>query len=313
MNYRHDQWRALGTYVVLAVADGARLTEARARAEQVLDEVDLACSRFRDDSELSRANAVPGQWVPCSPVLVDAVRAAVHAAELTDGLVDPTLGLAIAAIGYDADLATVQARPAADPAALPEPPIRTGAWRELGVDPDGAVRVPHGVALDLGATGKAFAADRVAAAVAEAVGCGCIVSLGGDVAVGLSAADPPGGHPWQVSVSERPGEPAAETVTVRRGGIATSTTTHRTWQYRGATVHHLLDPRTGRPVEQVWRTATVCAPSCLEANAATTASLVLGADAPGWLTHRDLPGRLVAADGTVSTLGAWPELSPVEG
>jgi thiamine biosynthesis lipoprotein len=169
--------------------------------------------------------------------------------------------------------------------------------------------VPQGVVLDLGAVGKAFAADLVAGSIAGTVGADCVVSLGGDVAVGAVPSDigDSPGHPWQVAVAEAPGDEPAQLVVLDRGGLATSTTTHRRWRSGGATVHHLLDPRTGRPVERSWRTASVAASSCVAANTASTASLVLGAAAPAWLAERGLPARLVARDGAVTVLNGWPE------
>ncbi len=106
-------WRALGTYVHLRTADPDLIGSARAIAEHVLDAVDVACSRFRGDSDLTRANRAAGP-VAVSPVLVGAVRAALEAAEVTDGLVDPTLGLLLEAAGYDRTFTMV-------PAARPDP------------------------------------------------------------------------------------------------------------------------------------------------------------------------------------------------
>jgi thiamine biosynthesis lipoprotein len=88
--------------------------------------------------------------------------------------------------------------------------------------------------------------------------------------------------------------------------VATSTTEHRTWRQDGELRHHLIDPATGRPVRRVWRTATVRAADCVSANVASTAALVLGERAVGWLTTRHLDVRLVAADGSVTVLGDWP-------
>ncbi len=300
-------WRALGTYVQLSVADAARLTDARRHAQVLLAHVDRACSRFRADSDLTRANAAAGRWVQVDPLLVAAVEAALGAAEATDGLVDPTLGRSLVALGYDADLGRVQAR-ADDPAAVPLPAVPQ-AWCRVGVDPDGALLVPLGCALDLGATGKAFASDLVATRLA-AEGVACIVSLGGDIAVGVpdELADTEGAGPvdWPVMITERPGDPPQQTVLLDRGGLATSSVVHRRWQRGGEGVHHLLDPRTGRPAEGVWRTVSVSAATAVEANTATTAAIVLGTRAPGWLAARDLASRLVGRDGWVRHVAGWP-------
>ncbi len=304
--YHLERWRALGTYVVLVVADAPGADGARPLAERLLAEVDLACSRFRADSDLTRANAGAGSWVAVSPLLVEAVEVAVGVAADTGGAVDPTLGLALAAAGYDRDLAQVQADQGG-PADIPPPSPRTGAWREIGTDPAGRLRVPCGAALDLGATGKAFASDRIAAAIANDLGVDCLLSLGGDVRVGRATDT---AHRWSVTISEHPDGEVAEHVRLDRGGVATSTTVHRTWTSGGRVQHHLLDPTTGVPVRPTWRTATVRAESCVQANAASTAALVLGERAESWLADRGTPARLVDRRGRVRTQGTWPELPP---
>jgi thiamine biosynthesis lipoprotein len=158
--------------------------------------------------------------------------------------------------------------------------------------------------VDLGAVGKAFAADLLAARLVARVGVDCVVSLGGDVAVG--ACRDGDRHGWQVAVAEGAAEAPAQVVTIDRGGLATSTTTQRRWRRGGRDVHHLLDPRTGRPVQGTWRTASVAAANCVSANTASTASLVRGEQAVAWLEARGLPARLVAQDGAVRTVGGWP-------
>jgi FAD:protein FMN transferase len=301
IGYAADRWSALGTYVQLVVAVPNALADARLEAEALLDEVDRAYSRFRPDSDLVRANASAGSWVRVSPLLVAALQAALAAARGSDGLVDPTIGRSLEALGYDRDYAEL--RLGDGPAAVPVP-ARLGAWQEIGVDPEGAVRVPPGVVLDLGAAGKAYAADLVAARLGARIGVDCVVSLGGDVAVG--ASDGGGGHGWQVAVAEGVADAPAQVVRLDRGGLATSTTTQRRWRRGGRTVHHLLDPRTGRPVEGTWRTASVAAADCVTANTASTAALIRGEQAVGWLEARGLPARLVARDGAVRTVGGWP-------
>lgn len=313
--YGAANWRALGTYVQLVVAGPERLEAAETLAARWLDAVDRACSRFRDDSDLARANAAAGRWVQVDPLLVDAVRAAVGAAEQTSGLVDPTLGHSLAAAGYDRTFEAVRIEDG--PAAVPVP-AQPGAWTRIETEVDGTrarIRVPEGVALDLGATGKAFASDRVAWAVSRHIGAGCVVSLGGDVAVGLADdAEPAPGRgcgarpvPWRVTISERADDPPVATVTLPSGGLATSTVLARRWERSGQVVHHLLDPATGRPVTQTWRTASVRASTCLAANTASTAAILLGAAAPPALRRLGVAARLVDEGGDVTYLGDWRE------
>jgi thiamine biosynthesis lipoprotein len=306
MRYAHASWRALGTYVQLVVARGDLFEAAREEAVKVLAQVDAGCSRFRDDSDLSRANRESGRWVKVGPILAEAVKAALWAANETNGLVDPTLGRNLAAIGYDRDLRQVQADHG--PAGIPIPAV-TEAWRQVKVRVDGdeaEALVPFGVALDLGATGKGFTADLVARRIVENVGTDLVVSIGGDVAIG--SVDPDGEpQEWPIAVGELPGGEPEQTVLLSRGGMATSSTLHRRWTRGEDSLHHLLDPRTGRPVERCWRTVSVTAPSCLAANTASTASIVIGEQAPEWLTERDLAARLVGTDGAVVTVAGWPE------
>jgi thiamine biosynthesis lipoprotein len=293
----------LGTQVELAVTRPDLLDDAVRLAGELLDRIDRACSRFRPDSDLVRANAAAGRWTPVDRLLVDAVAAAVRAAQLTGGLVDPTLGRPMAAIGYDRDLEDVRAG-RVDPASVrltPAPP-RPGAWRRIGLNPDGGLCVPEGTAIDLGATGKGFAADLVAGDLALELGCGVVVGLGGDVAVNAAGGARVG---WPVEVGDPSGGPT-QTVLLDSGGLATSSTRRRVWRHGGLLVHHLLDPATGMPVPLIWDEVTVRARSCVDANTATTAAMVLGDAAPAWLERDGLPGRLVGHGGGLVLTAGWP-------
>ena len=296
-------WRALGTYVYLATSRPDAMPVAERTAQDVLAQVDRACSRFRPDSDLVRANDRAGSWVQVDPLLAAAVSVALEAAAETEGLVDPTLGLTLVAAGYDRDFALLPAA-ARLPSAVPVP-AREGAWREVAVDREGALRVPLGCTLDLGATGKAWAADLVARCIVEATGSDVVVSLGGDVAV-----DGPDGNrvAWPVAVSEDVDAPDdAEVVMLPYGGLATSGTRSRRWVRGGTTRHHVIDPRTGQPTGGPWRTISATGISCVAANTASTAALIMAADAETWLNARDVPARLVAQDGTVVRTSRWPE------
>jgi thiamine biosynthesis lipoprotein ApbE len=307
------EWEALGSSVVLRVSDPDALEPARARIEHELAAIDRACSRFRGDSELSRVNASAGRSVQVSPLLIEALDVALRAAELTGGDVDPTVGVALELAGYDRDWRLL-APPTVEAEPLPtiaEPPpaiaarLRSG-WQTVVLDRTScAIRVPSGIRLDLGATAKAWAADRAAQGAAQATGCGVLVSLGGDIATcGTAPADG-----WQVRVTDdhRSGASApGQTITIHSGGLATSSTAVRRWRHHGRTMHHIIDPRTGAPVWKTWRTVSVAAAGCTDANIAATASLIRADAAPAWLDAVGLPARLVGWDGTVTTVGGWP-------
>jgi thiamine biosynthesis lipoprotein len=297
-------WRALGTGIRLVVHDG-ELGPGREAVERVLDEVDRAYSRFRSDSELSLLNGRAGQTVAISDLLTEAIGVALDAAERTDGAVDPTVGRAMRAIGYDVDFDRIPL--AGAPVEVRLEPIP--GWRTVQLSRvRREVRLRPGVELDLGSTGKALASDRAAAAAHAAMAdrSGVLVSFGGDIATAGTA--PAGG--WRILVaedSEVPTDAPGETIAIAGGAVATSSTTVRRWR-RGETVlHHLIDPRTGAPAASAWRTATVVAAGCVEANTAATAAIVLGDDGIRWLERSGLPARLVRINGEVVRLGGWPE------
>lgn len=287
-------WQDWSCTVTVAVPDTADLGAAEAAVRREMHAMDLAASRFRPDSELSRANAAPGRLHHLSPLLAEAVAAALRAAELTDGLVDPTLGHDIVALGYDRDIDDVRRQPARRTATATAP---AHGWRDVRLD-GSTLFVPAGLALDLGATAKALTADRAARAVADATRGPALVSVGGD----LSAV---GGASWEVLLSERPRDAAAGLLTTYDGGLATSSTLARRWTVDGTERHHLLDPRTRRPADGPWRTVSVAAGTCLDANTASTAAVVLGDAAPRWLADRGLPARLVDQRGRVTCVAGW--------
>jgi thiamine biosynthesis lipoprotein len=296
----HAEFGAFGTYGHLAVRRADVLVHALRIAEAVVADVDATCSRFRPDSDLSRVNRTPGRWVDVHPLLVEAVRVAVHAATATDGLVHPLLGRPLVTLGYDRDFGELREIDTT-PARTPSPDV--GAWRAIELD-EARVRIPAGTALDLGASAKAWAADVVAAGLEQELGQPALVSLGGDLAVAA-----PDGDGWEVAVAEHPDDVRERpdcVVTLTAGGLATSSTRVRRWTRRGTVHHHVLDPRTGDPAAEVWRTVTATGPTCVAANTATTAAVVLGERAVPWLDRREVTARLVAADGLVRTTGAWP-------
>ncbi len=316
-------WEALGTRVVLRLTDPRALDCARIAVEHELDAIDRTCSRFRVDSEIARVNSSAGRATHISPLLAEALALALRAAALTDGDVDPTVGSALVLGGYDRDWRLLDPPDNSPPvgesraaqAQTPEtrsdpfPTISARAicgWRNVMLDRAAlTVRVPAGFTIDLGATAKAWVADRAARAAALAGDCGALVGVGGDIAT--SGPAPAGG--WAVHVTDdhrsAPTAPG-QTVTIRSGGLATSSTAVRRWRHAGQTMHHIIDPATGAPVRGTWRTVSVAAARCADANIATTSALVRAGAAPAWLSGLGVPARLVSVTGRVCTIGDWP-------
>ena len=294
---------ALGTTATLVLSDERDGSLALQALRDEISTMDLAASRFREDSELVALNsAAGGGAVAVSELLFEAIEVALRAAALTGGLVDPTVGRALELVGYDRDFATIDAD---------GPPLRLAARPVPGwtaVKTDAAARtvvLPAGVVLDLGATAKALCADRAALRLASLVPGGVLVGLGGDIAM---AGDAPAGG-WPVRVSDNHADPLdgpGTVIALTSGGLATSSTSVRRWIRGGDNIHHLLDPSTGLPAPEYWRTVSVAAGSCVDANIASCASILLGADAPSWLNERGLPARLVGPSGNATLVGGWP-------
>ncbi|HVP75633.1 MAG TPA: FAD:protein FMN transferase [Gaiellaceae bacterium] len=267
------RFRAMGCEVVLAGADPAAVAAVFARWEGVF-------SRFLRDSELTHVNASPAWALHVSPLFAHALRVALEAAADTDGLVDPTLGAALEAAGYDRDFVLL---PDDGEPAGPAAPSRLGEVRL-----DGRIlRRPPGLRLDLNGVVKSLAIDEAVAGLSS----GGFVSAGGDLAA-RGAVDV--------------GLPGGGAVRVVCGGLATSGVVSRRWRRGGEEQHHLLDPRTGRPCrDSPWEQVTVSGASCLAADVAAKAAFLLGADGPAWLDERGMPARFVAGDGDVVLNRAW--------
>jgi thiamine biosynthesis lipoprotein len=280
----------------IVVTDPASLAAARGEVDAELDAIDAAASRFRPDSEINALAASAGRPTRVSELLADLLDAALTAARQTDGDVDPTIGSALIALGYDRDIATLDhTHPIAASISVP------ARWSMIALE-DRVVTIPPGVVLDLGATAKAIAADRCARRAHHATGGGVLINLGGDIATAGPAPD--GG--WQVLVQDHADDPAGSVGLSSWAALATSSTIHRRWRRDADVVHHILDPRTGWSTDPVWRTVTVASQTCLAANTVSTAAIIRGWRALDWIRTLGIPARLVDSERNVHTICGWP-------
>jgi FAD:protein FMN transferase len=291
------QWTVWSTVARMVVTRPACLADAIELVRAELDAVDRACSRFRADSELAGLRA--GRQ-SVSPQLAELIGAALAAAEASDGDVDPTVGAALRRLGYDRDIAELDQGPGPGAAGM----VTLGArpapgWRSVSLNGT-TLDLPAGVELDLGASAKAWAADRCAAIVADRLDTGVMIGLGGDIATAGPA--PAGG--WRILVQDRPDDPQCTVAVPAGAAMATSSTVSRTWA--AGTRHHIVDPASGLPARPVWRTVSVVARSCQEANMLSTAAIVRGERAFAWLREHGVAARLVDAHGRVHPVGGWP-------
>jgi len=261
------------------VVGGASPAEARG-IERLFAERDRTFSRFRADSELSRVNRSSSAVVSVSAAFAEMVGIALQAAASTGGLVDPTLGEAIEAAGYDRDFGRLGPSPR-----LPRP-ASPGRWRAVRAS-ERALSRPTGMLLDLNGVVKGKTVDDAL----ELISRDGFVCAGGDLATrGALDVALPGG----------------DVVRPVAGGLATSGSAKRRWLRRGSWQHHLIDPGTGAPARSPWVEVTACAATCLQADVAAKAAFLLGHAGPAFFDERGLAGRFLGHFGEVVCTRRWP-------
>ena len=289
-----DRFATMGT-----VARVVRDADGNVDVASLFAEIDRRLSRFDASSDLCCLNADPRACVPAAPLLRAAVGAALRAASVSGGLVDPTLLGALRRAGYSESRAHI--RPpslsrglGSAPPRRPARPDPAARWRAVVVDDRaGAIRRTPGLELDLGGSVKGWAADLLAARL-ELYGR-CAVDCGGDLRVAAGS-----GAPWEVRVRHPLTGAVAHTFRVRAGGVATSGIDARLWEREdGDFAHHLIDPATGVPAWTGLVAATALAPTALEAEALAKAALLSGPAAGRRLLRARHGGVLVLDDGTV--------------
>lgn len=288
---------AFGGAAVVEV-DSAAGTAPILTAQEVIQEVHNGLSRFDPESELSRLNRDPNERVPASPLMLRFITEAKAAAEMTGGLVDPTVLSLVEAAGYRTSFAD----------GVPEGGIQSsdapagwqpGQWASIQIDPErGEVIREPGIRLDAGGIGKGLAADLVAEALqADSVPFFTVNCLG-DLRIGGTL-----GEPREVLINSPLGdrEPIAQ-IKVTDGSIATSGTTKRSWSDQDERLlHHLIDPTTGRPAETGLVQVSAVAPTATEAEARAKAALLSGPErASDWLPNG---GVVVSEDGSFEVVG----------
>ncbi len=271
-------------------------------AEQRLHDLESLWSRFRDDSDITRANRAAGRAVRVHEDTLAVVSRALDAWRQTAGRFDITMLPALLEQGYTHSAITNLAAPRV-------PGTKVGLSAGVRVDyAESTLTVPATTAIDLGGIGKGFAADIVAEDLIEAGARGALVNLGGDLVV---LGQPSNDTSWYLGI-EDPGDPPRHTALLRldSGGVATSGTTVRRWtKSDGAAAHHLIDPTRATSSTTPLLTATVIAADAATAETFATAAMMLdGTAAVAMLEAVGLAGLLVGTDGQVfrtSTLRAF--------
>jgi FAD:protein FMN transferase len=298
---RSATFRAMNTDIsVLAPDDAPDFDTTVETARVTFEAVENCLSRFRPESELCELNRSGGISFTASPLLLRVVKLALDAAEATGGAFDPTILPALESAGYDRSFERLQTRRSGGGVAVREAPF-TIDYRAVRLDPArSTITLPPGSRIDLGGIGKGFAVD-LAIEATSATPHRCI-NAGGDIAV---RGTPGSGSGWTVALEDA-GERAGATVSIVDSALATSTISRRRWVNDGVEQHHLIDPRTRRPTDGPFRTVSVVAHTCVQADVAAKATLVLGNNGIALLNELGLHGIAIRHDDTVSTTRDWP-------
>ncbi len=293
-----EQFRAMGTTITLLLPEKQR-TEGLVLIRALFEEWEETLSRFRPQSELSRLNQAAGKQAFVSELLFKVLKEALAAAHATQGIFDPTLLPQLRQIGYDRSFDEL-------PAQVPESGYQGkpgGAWQTIQLDDIvHGVRMPPDIQLDFGGIGKGMAVDAALEVLRKANIQAAIVNAGGDLGtLGLAQ----GADTWYIAV---PGKDCTWSLPLERGAMATSGIARRAWQQGEVKRHHLLDPRTGLPVENGLWSVTVVAARCVQAEIAAKVAFILGLEeGKTFLQKNQLAGLFVQEDGKWEAAGYWPE------
>jgi FAD:protein FMN transferase len=294
-----EQFHAMGTTITVFTLE-AQVTKGIGIVKALFDEWEQALSRFKPESELSRLNRRAGELVVVSDLLLKVLTHALLAAQATQGVYDPTLLNQLIQVGYDRSFDTLPSNLPANANAYIG--LAGGGWRHIQVNREKrAVLLPAGIQLDFGGIAKGMAVEAALEKLQSNDIDTALVNAGGDLAIrGL----PPGTDHWSIAV---PGKNSAWTIPLQRGAIATSGIARRHWQQGRTLRHHLLDPRTGLPVNNGLWSTTVIARSCEQAEVAAKVAFIKGLpQGKAFVEEHKMASFFINADGSWEKNHDWP-------
>ena len=262
-------------------SEAERLTRVAAR-EALRIERDF--SRYRTDNIVHRINQSNGRRVPVDGETAKLLDYAATCYEISDGLFDITSGVLRRIWHFDGGT-RVPSRQEVDEL------LGFVGWEKVDYDGSG-ITLPAGMEIDFGGIGKEYAVDRAATLLVRETQRPFLVNFGGDL---YASGERPGGRPWGVGIDDpsRTGEAVLYRVELRGGGLATSGDARRFILHEGRRLGHILDPRTGWPVEDAPQAITVIASTCLEAGTLSTLAYLQGRGAKDFLEAQGVQFQLV--------------------
>lgn len=292
-----EQFRAMGTTISLLLPVALLYTGSQI-VSQLFEQWEHTLSRFLPESELSQLNRQAGKPVKVNDLLFHVLRAALVAAEESEGLFDPTLLTQLQQMGYDRSFDEL---PVMIPAGT-QPPQPGGAWRKIKLSYiRKRVTLPAGIGIDMGGIAKGMAVDAALKQLRLLGIRTALINAGGDLSV---MGTPVGYESWPLEIE---GRDRSWVIPFGYGALATSGVSHRHWRQGERVRHHLIDPRSGESAQSGLWSVTVAAGTCEQAEVAAKVAFLLGEDAGrDFLQRRGLAGLLVRQDGEWTGVGSWP-------
>ncbi|MGF1643848.1 MAG: FAD:protein FMN transferase [Thiotrichales bacterium] len=265
--------------VLLEVAAAEVATRLTALVADEARRIERKFSRYRDDNIVHAINHSEGREIELDPETVQLLSFAAHCHEMSGGLFDITSGVLRKVWRFDGSDRIPNASEVANV-------HRHVGWNKLTWRAPW-LTLPPGMELDFGGIGKEYAVDRAFARLARETSASFLINFGGDL---RASGRRQSGEPWSVGV-ENPyaiDGNAVAAIRIAAGALATSGDSQRYLRAHGKRYSHILDPRTGWPVEDAPRSVTVAAPTAIEAGMLATMACLQGAGAEGFLTAQDV-------------------------
>jgi thiamine biosynthesis lipoprotein len=270
--------------VLVDTDDRARANAACRIAEREARRIEGKFSRYRSDNIIHRINQSGGTPIPVDEETALLIGYAATCYEMSAGMFDITSGVLRRIWKFDgSDRVPAEA--------AVRDVLQHVGWHRVTWEIS-MLTMPAGMEIDLGGVGKEYAVDRAAALIAAEIPDSFLVNFGGDL---YASGWRRGQRPWRVGVDdpERPGEGALYRIDVPRGGLATTGDARRFVMFKGKRLGHILNPKTGWPVENAPRSVTVLARTCVEAGTLSTLAYLQGPRAGDFLREQGVQFRIV--------------------
>lgn len=264
-----NQGITMGTYYRIKVYASANPQEVFQKARVELKRLEEKFSDYDLESEISRINQQAGlSKVKVSQETIDLLREAISISEKTEGAFDPTVRPLMEIWGFK------EGKQSPPPSEKISETLQVVGWERLRIGKEGVMLERKGMELDLGGIAKGYAVDKVVELLKEAGIRQALVEIGGEL---YCLGSGPGSNGWKIGIQDpQSAEGIIAVLQVIDQAVATSGSYENFYIWEGKRYSHIIDPRSGFPVQNSLISVTIISSKCMEADAWATALFVLG-------------------------------------